>query len=191
MRWFRQPAGDPLAVSMCGVKLGDRLLVVGASDPSFVAAVAAKAGLTGRACLLDDAPDLEARAAQVEAEGALIEAFAAPPDALPLEAGTFDLVVFRHVVPRMAEARRAAAVREAWRVLRPGGRCIIIDNLGAQGLKRLVTGGGTAHGGDAAAAAALLQQAGFRGVRTLAEREALAFVEGVKAGTGEAGAAPS
>ena len=191
MRWFRQPAGDPLAVSMCGVKLGDRLLVVGSSDPVFVVAVAAKAGLTGRACLLDDAADLAARAAQVEQEGALIESFAAPPAELPFETGTFDLIVYRHVIPRLAEEARSKAMREAWRVLRPGGRCIVIDNLEAQGLKRLMRGGGNAPGGDAAAAAALLQDAGFRGVRTLAERAALAFVEGVKAGTAEGPGAAS
>jgi hypothetical protein len=40
MRWFRKPAGDPLAVSMSGLKLGDRLLVLGCSDPRLIAALA-------------------------------------------------------------------------------------------------------------------------------------------------------
>ena len=32
-KWFRPPALDPLSVSMSGVKLGDRVLVIGCSDP--------------------------------------------------------------------------------------------------------------------------------------------------------------
>ena len=32
-KWFRPAALDPLAVSMAGAKLGDRVLVVGCGDP--------------------------------------------------------------------------------------------------------------------------------------------------------------
>ena len=32
-KWFRTTALDPLSVSMAGVKLGDRVLIVGCSDP--------------------------------------------------------------------------------------------------------------------------------------------------------------
>ena len=43
-KWFRPAALDPLSVSMAGVKLGDRVLVIGCSDPLLIAALAAKAG---------------------------------------------------------------------------------------------------------------------------------------------------
>src|SRR5438094_175662 len=51
MPWFRKTApADPLAVSMTGVKLGDRVLVIGAGDPALIAALGAKTGLTGTTC---------------------------------------------------------------------------------------------------------------------------------------------
>ena len=40
MAWFRKSQLDPLAVTMAGVKLGDRLLVIGGSDPGLTAALA-------------------------------------------------------------------------------------------------------------------------------------------------------
>ena len=55
MKWpfFRKTADESLAVSMAGIKLGDRLLVVGCSDPMLIARLAVKTGLTGRAHAID------------------------------------------------------------------------------------------------------------------------------------------
>jgi SAM-dependent methyltransferase len=183
MRWFRKPAGDPLAVSMSGIKLGDRLLVIGGSDILLTAALAAKAGLTGRACLLDESEAIrEQAAAAVEKEGALIESFAAPLTALPFEADSFDVVVARNVLGTAKPADRTRAAAEVHRVVRPGGRCILIDDLGRSRIASLVGGERPeSHYGEGGATG-LLTIAGFRGVRRLAEREGLAFVEGVKAG---------
>ena len=183
MRWFRQSSGDPLTVSMCGIKLGDRLLVVGSSDTGLVAALGSKAGLTGRACLVDESDERRQRAAQaVEQQGALIESFAAPWHALPFAAHAFDVVVLRNALGAIESARRPAAVREAHRVLRPGGRCIVIDDAARRGLSAMFGGGSKADSEYASAGGAppLLTSAGFRGVRTLAEREGVRFVEGVK-----------
>jgi hypothetical protein len=51
-------AGRDLAVSMAGIQLGERLLVIGLSDAALLPALAAKTGLTGRACGVD--PDTAA-----------------------------------------------------------------------------------------------------------------------------------
>ena len=84
MRWLRKPAGDPLAVTMSGIKLGDRLIAIGSSDTNLVAALAIKAGLTGRVCLVDEPEqDLARAAADIEREGALVESFSAPLTSLP------------------------------------------------------------------------------------------------------------
>src|SRR5215207_1555377 len=54
MAWFKSsPPGDPLAVTMAGVKMGDRLLVIGCSDPKLVAQLALKPGISGRVCAVD------------------------------------------------------------------------------------------------------------------------------------------
>src|SRR5688500_15959803 len=98
MRWFRSARpGDPLVVAMTGVKLGDRLLVVGCSDPMVIAQLALKPGLTGRTCAVDENADAVARAARTSAEeGALLETETAPPTMLPYDEGAFDIVVFNH-----------------------------------------------------------------------------------------------
>jgi ubiquinone/menaquinone biosynthesis C-methylase UbiE len=183
MKWFRQSGDqDPLSVSMAGVRLADRVLVVGCGDPQFIAAVARKAGLTGRACAVDQDEALTVRtAAIVEREGALVETAVAPGFALPYEEGAFDVVIMRDVLPALPPDRRGSAVNDARRVLRPGGRCLVIDTVARGGLAGLLGRGAVdkayiAEGGAARA----LETARFRAVRTLAEREGLAFVEGVK-----------
>ena len=180
MRFLWKPAGDPLAIAMCGLKLGNHLLVIGGSDPLLMAGLAAKVGLTGRACMLDESSQrTAAAAAQVEKEGSLIETFTSSLSALPFERELFDVVVLRNVLPALDEHRRAGVVREVERILRPGGRCIAIDDLPRRGVLGRLTGGSPGISPGAIAAAAI-GPAGFRGVRNLAEREGIVFVEGVK-----------
>jgi ubiquinone/menaquinone biosynthesis C-methylase UbiE len=113
---------------MAGIKLGDRLLVVGCSDPVLIARLAVKTGLTGRAFALDEREALSARAADVATrEGALIETATAPWTALPLDANTFDVTVIHDVFSYLTPADRLDCVGEVGRVLRPGGRCLVID----------------------------------------------------------------
>ena len=193
MRWFRKSQLDPLAVTMTGVKLGDRLLFVGGSDTALAAALAAKAGLTGRACVLADTEHAARNAAAaVERQGSLIESFAAPWTMWPFDPDAFDVVVFRGVLERLDDESRLRAAREAHRVLRPGGRTVVIEEARGGGAAGLL--GGTRP--DAAyersgGAPHVLEAAGFRGVRTLAAREKQLFVEGIKAAdTGTASGLP-
>ena len=130
MRYLRKSELEPLVVSMCGLKLGHRFLVIGSSDTDLVWRLAAKVGLTGRACLLDEsAAQTAAAAAAVEQQGALVESFTAPFTSLPFEAGAFDAVVLRNVLGAIEPSRRSAAMNEVMRVVRPGGRCIAIEDL--------------------------------------------------------------
>lgn len=181
-RLFKSP-GEALAVSMAGVKLGDRLLMLGCGDPMLVAMLAVKTGLTGRAFATDVRPDLTARAdAVAPREGALIETATAPWTALPLDPATFDVVVIQHVFPDLAEAERMACANEVHRVLRPGGRCLVIDPARARGLggiakRAAINPEYVAKGG----AIRVLEAAGFRATRVLAERDGLTFSEAAKA----------
>jgi SAM-dependent methyltransferase len=182
VRWLRKSEGDSLTVSMSGLKLGDRLLIVGSSDPTLTAALAVKVGLTGRACLVDESETrLVAAAAAVEQQGALVESFTTRFTALPFDADSFDVVVLRNTVAAFGTGERAAAMREVVRVVRPGGRCIAIEDIPRGGLWGAVTG---QSGGSSSAGPAAVQQltaAGFRGARLLAERDGIAFVEGLRA----------
>jgi ubiquinone/menaquinone biosynthesis C-methylase UbiE len=182
-KWFRQSSLDPLSVSMVGAKLGDRLLVIGCGDPRLVAALAAKAGLTGRACAVDASAERAEAAGRVALnEGALVEVSQVDLHALPFDAASFDLVILRDVLDAHAQGQELAVVQEAHRVLRSGGRCMVINTSGrrSSGLAAVFRARDTIQeSADANALTALLKTRGFVAVRTLAEREGLVFIEGV------------
>jgi SAM-dependent methyltransferase len=180
MRLFRRSEVDDLPVAMSGVKLADRVLVIGCSDPLLIAKLALKVGLTGRACAVDESPDRVAGAQRVaEREGTLIETAAAPGLKIPYESEGFDLVVVREVASPPPE-RLARALVEALRVLRRGGRCLLIEGAAASRVAGLFrrAGGATVHDLEGTSRAVI--NAGFAAVRTLAERDGVLFVEGVK-----------
>jgi ubiquinone/menaquinone biosynthesis C-methylase UbiE len=165
---FRRSASEPLAVTMAGVKLGDRFLSIGLRDPKLVAALAIKAGLTGRACAVDaDSARASSGARDVEAEGALIEMAHAPWDALPYDAASVDVAVARDVFSTLDAAAKARAASEVLRVLRGGGRLVVVEST-----KRARI--------DPASLTSALTAAGFAAVRVLAEAEHMIFVEGIK-----------
>jgi SAM-dependent methyltransferase len=180
--WLRKSQLEPLTVTMSGVKLGDRLLMFGAEDAPLLAALAGKAGLTGRACVLDESEPASRRTAEaVQRDGVLVESFASPWPMTPFDADSFDVVVVRNVLKGLDAAARVRAAGEVHRVLRPGGRTIVIEDTAPRGLGAFFhretdpmypRSGGATH---------VLEAAGFRGVRTLAERDGQLFVEGIKA----------
>jgi ubiquinone/menaquinone biosynthesis C-methylase UbiE len=183
MALFRRLPGGPrdLAISMVGVKLGDRLLQLACGDGVLFAALGAKVGLTGRACAIDASRDGVTRGQRAaSAAGVLVEIAEAPYHALPHDTGSFDIVVVYDVVGTLSAGDRAACLREARRVLRAGGRCIIVERTGRRGLAALFGSPSVnpeyARSGGAEAA---LRAAEFVAVRTLAEREGLRFAEGV------------
>lgn len=171
MFWLRKTTpGEPLVISMTGLRLGDRVLFVGCSDPRTIAQLALKPGLTGRAVAVDDDEGRTARAADVaQREGALLEVETTSLERLPFDMEAFDAVIIPHLLGRIAAGRRHAVLQEASRVLRSGGRCIAIEKSSG------MFGGARISAPELQAA---LSAAGFRGTRTLAERGGLIFVEG-------------
>ena len=182
---------DPnlLIVGMTGVKMGDKFLQVGCAHGGRLAAVASKVGLSGRAAVVapDESSAERARKAAEEA-GVLVEIEVAPPAQLPLNDNEFDLAVVDDTAGLFGTMRpesRVAAVRELVRVLRPGGRVLVVGAVPRGGLgavlSRTQSGPPFVASGDATRA---LEADGFRSVRTLAEREGLVFVEGIKPRSG-------
>jgi SAM-dependent methyltransferase len=182
--WFKRSTLDPLSVTMVGVKLADRVLVIGCRDPRLIAALAIKAGLTGRACAVDASEAVVREAERIALkEGALAEFSTAYLATLPFDAGAFDVVVLRDVMRAHAHEEapdRVSIAGESARVLRPGGRCMVIDSVGAAGVSGML---GRSAPGDATAAgdlSTILMSVGFVAVRTLAERDGLLFLEAIK-----------
>jgi ubiquinone/menaquinone biosynthesis C-methylase UbiE len=179
---FRRGNGrHVLVVSMTGVKLGERLAQIGCAHGGRLAAVAAKVGLSGRAVAIvpDEASAARARTGAAEA-GVLVDVETAPPTRLPVEDEGFDLAVIDETggLLRMMRADdRAATVREVLRILRPGGRVMVIASGSRSGIGAWLTRAPDAQPFDAAPE---LQTGGFKSVRTLAERDGLVFVEGIK-----------
>jgi ubiquinone/menaquinone biosynthesis C-methylase UbiE len=173
------PAGEPLIVAMAGVRAGDRLLILGADAPKAVAQLALKPGLNGRTCIVDDEPQRVKRAATLaEGEGALVEHQTASVAAIPYDADSFDVVVLNRLLSRIDPGNRPQCLAQVARVLRAGGRCVVIQTGRRGGLAGLF-GGSTM---SATEVEGLLTGTGFRAVHTLAEREGLLFVEGARRG---------
>jgi SAM-dependent methyltransferase len=179
--------GDPylLIVGMTGVKMGDKFLQVGCTHGGRMAAVAGKVGLSGRAVVVapDESSGARARKAAEDA-GVLVEVEVAAPTQLPLADDEFDLAVVDDTAGLFGTMRpegRVAAIRELVRVLRGGGRVLVVGAVPRGGLgavlSRTQNGPPFVASGDATKA---LEADGFKSVRTLAEREGLVFVEGIK-----------
>lgn len=179
MGLFRKSApGEPMAVTMAGVKLGQRVLAVGVRDPKLAAQLAVKVGLTGRACIVDDdEPRLARAAADIEKEGALIEPVRAPYGMWPLDPDSFDIAVIPHMLSQLSAEDQMRCLSEVFRVLRPGGRVIVIEPARRGGFGALLHRQPGAMPGESLPA---LRRAGFAAVRALAEAEGVAYVEGVK-----------
>lgn len=171
-----------LEVSMAGVKLGSRVLQLGGGG-ELIAALAGVTGLSGHACAvvreLAEVKPVERAAGRA---GVLVEVRTAAFASLPYAEAAFDVVVIKNVLGRLRQNERVFALQEAGRVLRPGGRCLVIEQsmrggLGAlfsrQQFDRQYAAGGGARGALAAE--------GFAGVRTLADQDGYCFTEGTRA----------
>jgi ubiquinone/menaquinone biosynthesis C-methylase UbiE len=180
---FRRRREKPHALfaGMTGVKLGDRVAQLGCAHGGRLAAIAAQVGLSGHAIAIvpDEASAARARKGGADA-GVLVEVEIAPPTRLPPVDGSFDVVVIDDTGGFFATLRpedRTATVREVVRILRPGGRVMVIGAAPRGGLAGLFT---RTPSGPLFDAEPSLQADGFRSVRRLAEREGLRFVEALK-----------
>lgn len=173
-----------LSVSMTGVKLGDRVVFVGVPDAARIAAIAAKVGLSGRAVALTSDDEAVARVHKAAADaGVLVDTEMGDATRLPFRDGEFDIAVVddtRAMLEQLSDTDRSTAVREVARILRPGGRLLLIGGAEPTGLSKLISKVPASPLVLSGRVNALLEQCGFGIVRTLAEREGLVFVEGLK-----------
>lgn len=167
-RFKRMKALDPLQVAMTGVRMGERYLQVFCSDAALTRGLATKTGLSGVAALaaLDASQAKQAQKAADKA-GVLIDIKVTAPTALTWDEAAFDMVVVDNTgdaFTMLSAPDRGAVLAEARRVLRRGGRLEFIERAGDRNIVETA-----------------LTEAGFKPVRTLAERDGFRFVEGLNA----------
>jgi ubiquinone/menaquinone biosynthesis C-methylase UbiE len=174
-----------LVVGMVGTKMGDRIIQIGCAHGGRLGAIAAKAGLSGRAVAVvpDEASAARARDGAAKA-GMLVEVEVAPMTALPVDDASFDVAVLDDaggLMEALSPDDRSRLVREMLRVVRPGGRLMALGAIPQGGLTALFR---RAEDKPSFAASGALHEmlttGGFRPVRTLAERDGLIFIEAAK-----------
>ena len=172
---------EPLAIAMSGVRMGERLLQIGMDTPVVTSLLAARPGLSGESAIVvvDEGMASQARRA-ISETGALVNVAVNPLDALPFSDRSFDVVVVHNRNGRLASLleRGSRTLAECRRVLRPGGRTVVIERGAASGLKALFQPRVDSGGPDGTVGA--LEAAGFRAVRMLGDRDSYRFVEGLR-----------
>ncbi len=180
IRWlFGDSSRVDLAMTMTGAKLGERVLLVGCRDPRLMVAIGARSGMSGHVVALDEDEAVLGKARKAaDAAGVLIEFERAPSTMLPFDAGSFDLVVVGTTDGPVSVVEPRRTFEEIVRVLRPGGRAVVVQQAPRGG----VVGSVQATVGEAAPhdLRASMTAAGLRGVRLLAERNHLQFFEGAR-----------
>jgi SAM-dependent methyltransferase len=176
---------DSVPVAMAGVRMGERLLQIGLDDVTLAAALATKVGLSGAAALaVDNDRDGERARAMAVRAGVLVDVQVAPWGMLPFEPNAFDLIVVqstRGLLASMTPHDRVACLQRAYRVLRGGGRILVIESARRAGLAGLFRGHVTNEHYDAGGGAeGALKAERFRPVRSLGEHEGYKFTEGLK-----------
>jgi ubiquinone/menaquinone biosynthesis C-methylase UbiE len=164
---------------MAAVKLGDRFLAVGVSDPVLIAALAIKAGLTGQARAVDpDEARVEEARVAIEREGALADVIRAPWGMWPFDPESVDVAVISNLLLTLPGDARSRCISETLRVLRPGGRALVIEPARRGGIGALVSRQSIDSGYPGPVQS--LKDEGFAAVRQLAEAAGVIFVEGIK-----------
>lgn len=174
--WFHKgpsPFQTPLA--MIGAKTGNRVLVIGASDPDLAAQLALVTGLNGVTLVVDSAGEAEARVEAAAREaGALVIFEPTLTTTPPREADGFDLAVIVRLASQ-ASAERSGLVREGLRTVRRGGRVIVVEGARRSGWFGALREKPSAL--PAVEVLALLQQAGGKATRLLAEADGVTYYE--------------
>jgi SAM-dependent methyltransferase len=165
---------------MIGAKAGQSALVMGSADVALAAEVARVTGLNGRTVIAAQGGDAGRRLETAAANaGALVEFEDTALGALPFDADGFDVVAVVVDWVGLGDADRTRFTTEAVRVVRPGGRVLILIKAARHGvLGRLRMPEVSAE--DVDGACRRLTAAGARAVRLLAKAEGVAYVEAVK-----------
>ena len=115
-------------IEMAGIAPSEDVLEVGCGTGEVAMRAKVRAGATGAVAGIDPAPEMIAMAREKAAQAGLdIDYRVAAAEALPFVGGTFDVVVSSLMLHHLPEDLKPRALAEIRRVLKPGGRLVIVD----------------------------------------------------------------
>lgn len=118
---------------------GEAVLDVGCGTGTLAIAAARKVGPSGEVHGIDPSPEMVGRARRkARRAGAAITFEVGVAQALPYPDARFDAVLSTFVLHQLPHEALRDAIREVRRVLRPGGRVLLVDIGGVQGDRRTV-----------------------------------------------------
>ena len=180
MSFGRAPAILKRTVVLAQPAAGEKVLDVGCGTGTLAIALRAKVGPGGEVVGLDAAPEMIAVARDKAAKrGADIDFRVGLIEELPFPDDCFDLVLSSFMLHHLPEDVRQEGLAEIRRVLKPGGRFLVVD-LAVHGdsfIGHVMTFLGHSEQSDASELRAMMDDAGFGEAEILKSRfKQLAFV---------------
>ncbi|MBX3747848.1 MAG: arsenite methyltransferase [Verrucomicrobiae bacterium] len=173
--------GNPTVIA--SIRAGETVVDLGSGAGFDCFLAARRVGCGGRVIGVDMTPDMISKARANAGRGGYdnVEFRLGEIEALPVADGVADLILSNCVVNLSPD--KARVCREAYRVLKPGGRLAISDIVALQPIPEALKGDMEAYSGCVAGAVlrgeleAMLTAAGFEGVRIEVKEGSRAFID--------------
>ena len=123
----RRRASFRTLIAAAGVQPGQRVLDVGCGTGYFARLLARVVGPDGQVVGVDPSPEMIDYARRKAGDVSSCQFQLGTVEALELPAESFDVVVSSLVLHHLPEDLRVPALREMWRVLRPGGTLLVAE----------------------------------------------------------------
>jgi ubiquinone/menaquinone biosynthesis C-methylase UbiE len=166
----RAPAMREEAADLADIRPGESVLEVGCGTGELAQRARARTGPGGTVCGIDPSADMIAVARQKSARRGLgIDYRVAAIESLPFADATFDVVLSSLMMHHLPGDLKAAGLAEVQRVLKPGGRLLILDFKRPNGLLSHLTLASIVHSHMDYAVedlSALVAAAGFANIKT-------------------------
>lgn len=129
----REKAFREKVIDLAGIRHGEAILDVGCGTGSLTIAAKQRVATAGRVVGIDPAPEMIARAEKkAKKTGVEISFQTSAVERLPFPDAQFDVVLSSLMLHHLPKSAREQGAREINRVLKPGGRWIIVDFGGGE-----------------------------------------------------------